>query len=146
MKTLQKSEIVNKLHVLIYLYLTFGWMISQTSSKILLLMVPTVLTKWGIKGDECFLTQLETKYKQRELEEQIVIKKKDDDVVDDIDDDDIVDDDIVDDEDVDIRTESFLKTQLDKYNIRVTDKHINLFTYMMMYHSFVQSYIRVIFY
>ena len=138
MKTLQKSEIVNKLHVLIYLYLTFGWMISQTSSKILLLMVPTVLTKWGIKGDECFLTQLETKYKQRELEEHIVIKKKDDDVVDD-DDDDIVDD-------VDIRTESFLKTHLHKYNIQVTDKHINLFTYMMMYHSFVQSYIRVIFY
>ena len=61
MKTLKKSEIINKLHVLIYLYLTFGWIFSDMSCKILLLFSPTVMTQWGVNNDKCILTQIVNK-------------------------------------------------------------------------------------
>ena len=38
MKTLKKSEILNKLHIVTCLYLTFGWMLSDLSCKLLLFL------------------------------------------------------------------------------------------------------------
>ena len=130
MKTLQKSEIVNKLHVLIYLYMTFGWIISLTSCKILLFLTPTVMVKWGLNNNECLITQLENKFK----EDEIKMLKKDDDK-----------------ETEDKGTEkqidvSFTKGLCNKMGIEVSEYGLNVISYLTFYHSFLQSYMRVLFY
>ena len=128
MKTLKKSEIINKLHVLIYLYLTFGWIISLTSCKVLLLLAPTVMVHWGVNNNECIITQLENKLKKTE----ITMLKKDDDKI------------IVNEEDkgTDI---SFIGSLAGKCGIEISDYGVNFISYLSMYHSFLQSYWRVIF-
>ena len=128
MKTLKKSEIINKLHVLIYLYLTFGWIISLTSCKVILLLAPTAMVQWGVNNNECIITQLENKLKKTE----ITMLKKDDDKI------------IVKEEDkgTDI---SFIGSLAGKCGIEISDYGVNFISYLSLYHSFLQSYWRVIF-
>ena len=133
MKILKKSEIINKLHIVIFLYLTFGWIFSDMSCKILLLFSPTVMTQWGINNDKCILTQLEDKYKKEELINIKLLKKDDDQIVE------KEDDKIVGEE------ESFTRNMFKKFGIDITERGTTVITYMVAYHSFLQSYWRVVF-
>ena len=133
MKTLKKSDIINKLHIVIYLYLTFGWIFSDMSCKILLLFSPTVMTQWGVNNDKCILTQLEDKYKKEELINIKLLKKDDDQIVE------KEDDKIVGEE------ESFTRNMFKKFGIDITERGTTVITYMVAYHSFLQSYWRVVF-
>ena len=80
-KMIKKSEIINKIHIVVYLYLVFGWLFSLTSCKILLFFSPTVMAQWGINNDRCILTQLEEKYRKEELMNIKILKKDDDKMV-----------------------------------------------------------------
>ena len=133
MKTLKKSEIINKLHVLIYLYLTFGWIISLTSCKVILLLAPTAMVQWGVNNNECIITQLENKLKKTE----ITMLKKDDDKI-------IVkeEDKGTDDTGTDV---SFIGSLAGKCGIEISEYGVNFISYLSLYHSFLQSYWRVIF-
>lgn len=130
---INKSEIINKLHLIVYLYLVFGWLLSETSCKFLLFFSPTVMVQWGINNDKCILTQLEEKYKKEEM--NIKILKKDDDQ--------IVEKDKEKGEDKE--GGSFTRNMFKKFGIEITERGTNILTYMVAYHSFLQSYWRVVF-
>ena len=134
MNNLKKSEIMNKFHIGVYLYLTFGWMISDLSCKFLLFLTPTVITQWGINRNKCILTQIEHILIQREKEEEIILLKKDDTILDKKDEDK--------DEDKD---ESFLRGLCNQYGIEISNRGLNILSYLTIYHSFLQSYWRVVF-
>lgn len=113
---INKSEIINKLHLIVYLYIVFGWLISEANCKFLLFFSPTVITQWGVNNNECVLTQLENKYIREENKEE-----------------------------KDIKEETFLRRLCDKYNINISENVLDKLTYMVAYHSFLQSYWRVVF-
>lgn len=115
-----------------YLYLVFGWLFSLTSCKFLLFFSPTVMAQWGINNDRCILTQLEDKYKKEEM--NIKILKKDDDKM------------VINDEKEDKGDNiSFTRNMFQKFGIEITERGTNILTYMVAYHSFLQSYWRVVF-
>jgi len=120
---MKKSDIINKLHLIVYLYMVFGWLISEANCKFLLFFSPTVITQWGINNNECVLTQLENKYIREENKDNKEEK-----------------------EDKDIKEETFLKRLCDKYNINISENVLDKLTYFVAYHSFIQSYWRVVFY
>ena len=127
---INKSEIINKLHIVVYLYFVFGWLLSETSCKFLLFCSPTAMAQWGINNDKCILTQLEDKYKKEEM--NIKILKKDDDQI----------------AEKDKEKEeggSFTRNMFKKFGIEITERGTNILTYMIAYHSFLQSYWRVVF-
>ena len=138
MNNLKKSEIMNKFHIGFYLYLTFGWMISDLSCKFLLFLTPTVITQWGINNNKCILTKIEDILIQREKEEEIILLKKDDRILDKKDE----DKDEVEKKDND---ESFLRGLCNQYGIEISDRGLNILSYLTAYHSFLQSYWRVVF-
>ena len=143
MKTIKKSEIVNKLHIVIYLYLTFGWMLSDMSCKLLLFLTPTVMTQWGINHNQCILSQLEMKMiaieRKKEKDEEIKILKKNDSVV-------LSEDEKEDDKgNLKIeKDESFLRRICNQCGIDISNRGLNIISYLTIYHSFFQSYWRVV--
>tara|TARA_B100000900_G_scaffold167726_1_gene142396 strand:- start:218 stop:637 length:420 start_codon:yes stop_codon:yes gene_type:complete len=138
---IKKSEIINKIHIVVYLYLVFGWLFSLTSCKILLFFSPTVMAQWGINNDRCILTQLEEKYRKEELLNIKILKKDDDKMV-------IKDEKDEKDEKEDKDKEeniSFTRNMFKKFGIDITERGTTILTYMVAYHSFLQSYWRVVF-
>lgn len=131
-KMIKKSEIINKIHIVVYLYLVFGWLFSLTSCKILLFFSPTVMAQWGINSDRCILTQLEEKYRKEELLNIKILKKDDDKMV------------IKDEKEDKEENISFTRNMFQKFGIDITDRGITTLTYMVAYHSFLQSYWRVV--
>ena len=129
---IKKSQLVNKIHMIICIYLVTGWLFSDISCKILLFSSPTVMTQWGINNNLCILTQLENKYKKEE-EEQFKIKllKKNDNKI--------------------IEKEktkenlSFIGNTFKKMGINISPRGITILTYVFAYHSFIQSYYRVVY-
>ena len=142
MNNLKKSEIMNKFHIGVYLYLTFGWMISDLSCKFLLFLTPTVITQWGINNNKCILTKIEHILIQREKEEEIILLKKDDTILDKKDEMEKKDNDEVEKKDKD---ESFLRGLCNQYGIEISNRGLNILSYLTIYHSFLQSYWRVVF-
>ena len=132
---IKKSEVINKIHIVVYLYLVFGWLFSLTSCKFILFFSPTVMAQWGINNDRCILTQLEEKYKKEELVNVKILKK---------DDNQIVDKDEKEDKDKEENI-SFTRNMFKKFGIDITERGSNILTYMVAYHSFLQSYWRVVF-
>lgn len=132
---IKKSEIINKIHIVVYLYLVFGWLFSLTSCKFILFFSPTVMAQWGINNDRCILTQLEEKYKKEELVNVKILKKDDNQKVD-----------MGKKEDKEKEENiSFTRNMFKKFGIDITERGTTILTYMVAYHSFLQSYWRVIF-
>ena len=67
---MKKSEIIDKLHSLIIIYLLFGWMIESQRSNLVLLL-PTLQFQFLMNNNESLLTNLENKYLHEEKDEQI---------------------------------------------------------------------------
>ena len=62
---MKKSEIIDKLHSLIIIYLLFGWVIESQRSNLVLLL-PTFQFQFLMNNNECFLTDLENQYLSEE--------------------------------------------------------------------------------
>ena len=67
---MKKSEIIDKLHSVIIIYLLFGWMIASQRSNLVLLL-PTLQFQFLMNNNECLLTNLENQYLIEEKSEQI---------------------------------------------------------------------------
>ena len=67
---MKKSEIIDKLHSVIIIYLLFGWMIASQRSNLVLLL-PTLQFQFLMDNNECLLTNLENQYLIEEKSEQI---------------------------------------------------------------------------
>lgn len=57
---INKSELVNKFHSFIVLYILFGWLI-QSQRGFLLFFIPSVQFQFLVNNNTCILTQLENK-------------------------------------------------------------------------------------
>tara|TARA_B100000768_G_C10970184_1_gene245408 strand:- start:170 stop:442 length:273 start_codon:yes stop_codon:yes gene_type:complete len=90
------------------------------------------MVKWGLNNNECLITQLENKFK----EDEIKMLKKDDD------NDDKETDDKGTEKQIDV---SFTKDLCNKMGIEISEYGLNVISYLTFYHSFLQSYWRVIF-
>ena len=132
---IKKSEVINKIHIVVYLYLIFGWLFSLTSCKFLLFFSPTVMAQWGINNDRCILTQLEEKYKKEELVNVKILKKDDNQIVDKGEKEDKEKEENI----------SFTRHMFKNFGIDITERGSHILTYMVAYHSFLQSYWRVVF-
>ena len=67
---MKKSDIIDKLHSVIIIYLLFGWIIASQRSNLVLLL-PTLQFQFLMNNNECLLTNLENKYLYEEKDEQI---------------------------------------------------------------------------
>ena len=66
---MNNSEIVNKFHGLVVLYLLSGW-IFESQRKYLVFFIPTIQFQFLINNNMCILTQLEKKLLIREKKEE----------------------------------------------------------------------------
>ena len=66
---MKKSDIVNKIHSGIVIYLLFGWVIAD-QRKYLVLLLPSLQYQFLLNNNKCLLTQLEQKFRENETYEE----------------------------------------------------------------------------
>ena len=73
-RTSNKSDILNKLHSIIVMYVLLGWII-ESQRQYLVFIIPSLQFQFLINNNECLLTQLETKLLEDEKKTDEEIKK-----------------------------------------------------------------------
>jgi len=68
---MKKSEIVNKMHSMIIIYLLFGW-IFESQRQYLILLLPTIQYQFLMNNNECLLTQFENKLLKEEKNDKVM--------------------------------------------------------------------------
>ena len=68
---MKKSEIVNKIHSLLIVYLLFGWMI-ESQREYLVFILPTIQYQFLMNNNECLLTQYENKLIKEEKSDEVI--------------------------------------------------------------------------
>jgi len=111
---MNKSEIINKCHSSVILYLMLGWIL-ESQRKYLVFVLPTIQFQFLINDNTCILTQLEEKYLIKEKEDD---KKEDDEII----------------------YDSFIGTKLKQYNINISDQTRERIIHGFVYGSFLISY------
>ena len=66
---MKKSEIIDKLHSVLIIYLLFGWMIESQRLNLVLLL-PTLQFQFLMNNNECLLTSLENQYLIKEKSDE----------------------------------------------------------------------------
>ena len=66
---MKQSEIINKLHTGVIIYILFGWTL-QSQRELLVLLIPTVQFQFLVNDNQCILTQLEKKFIVNETKEK----------------------------------------------------------------------------
>jgi len=110
-RTSNKSEMVNKIHSLIVMYVLLGWII-ESQRKYLVFILPSLQFQFLVNNNECLLTQLETKLLKDE--------KKDD--------------------DKELKKESFVDKKLKQFGINLDPKIREYMIHGSVYASFTISY------
>ena len=72
---MKKSDIIDKLHSVIIIYLLFGWIIASQRSNLVLLL-PTLQFQFLMNNNECLLTNLENKYLSKDKQIESFVDKK----------------------------------------------------------------------
>lgn len=104
------SEIINKLHTGVVIYLLFGWTL-KSQRELLVLLIPTVQFQFLVNDNQCILTQLEKKCIVNENNET-----------------------------KEIVYESFVDAKLKQYNIHIGSSSRELIINGSIYASFALSY------
>ena len=68
---MKKSEIVNKMHSMIIIYLLFGW-IFESQRQYLILLLPTIQYQFLINNNNCLLTQFENELLKQEKNDKVM--------------------------------------------------------------------------
>jgi len=110
-RTSNKSEMVNKIHSLLVMYVLLGWII-ESQRKYLVFILPSLQFQFLVNNNECLLTQLETKLLKDE--------KKDD--------------------DKELKKESFVDKKLKQFGINLDPKIREYMIHGSVYASFTISY------
>ena len=116
---MKQSEILNKLHLSLSIYIMSGWMLPVVNSKILLGLIPSMYVNWLVDDTKCIFTRLEHHLLLKE-------KKKDD-------------------EEVDIIYEGFVSRLCKQYNINLSEADVHKGLVCISFHSFLQCYKNVMF-
>ena len=66
---IKKSELINKFHSFIVLYILFGWLI-ENQRGFLLFFIPSVQFQFLVNNNTCILTQLENKLLELESDKK----------------------------------------------------------------------------
>ena len=108
---MNNSEIVNRFHGLVVLYLLGGWIL-ESQRKYLVFILPGVQFQFLINNNMCILTQ---------LEKELLIREKKE-------------------EEKEIKYDSFTEKKLKEYNINLSSKTIGYIVNGAIYGSFLMSY------
>ena len=115
---MRNSEIINKVHGSIIIYLLTGW-IFESQRKYLVFFLPTIQFQFLVNKNLCILTQLEKKYLLQEKKEY---HKKDNK------------------EEEEIEYDSFTDKKLKEYNIHISTEIREYLINGLVYGSFIISY------
>lgn len=115
---MRNSEIINKVHGSIIIYLLTGW-IFESQRKYLVFFLPTIQFQFLVNKNLCILTQLEKKYLLQEKKEY---HKKDNK------------------EEEEIEYDSFTDKKLKEYNIHISPDSREFLINGIVYGSFIISY------
>ena len=114
---MRNSEIINKLHGSIIIYLLTGW-VFESQRKYLVFFLPTIQFQFLVNKNLCILTQLEKKYLLQEKKDH----KKDNE------------------EEEEIEYDSFTDKKLKEYNIHISNEIREYLINGLVYGSFMISY------
>jgi hypothetical protein len=117
---MRNSEIINKLHGSIIIYLLTGW-VFESQRKYLVFFLPTIQFQFLVNKNLCILTQLEKKYLLQEKKED---PKKD----------------ITTEKEEEIKYDSFTDKKLKEYNIHISPENREYLINGLVYGSFIISY------
>ena len=117
---MRNSEIINKVHGSIIIYLLTGW-IFESQRKYLVFLLPTIQFQFLVNKNLCILTQLEKKYLLQEKKED---HKKD----------------ITTEKEEEIKYDSFTDKKLKEYNIHISPENREYLINGLVYGSFIISY------
>ena len=115
---MRNSEIINKVHGSIIIYLLTGW-IFESQRKYLVFFLPTIQFQFLVNKNLCILTQLERKYLLQEKKED---HKKDNN------------------EEEEIEYDSFTDKKLKEYNIHISQGNREYLINGLVCGSFIISY------
>lgn len=116
---MRNSEIINKLHGSIIIYLLTGW-VFESQRKYLVLFLPTIQFQFLVNKNLCILTQLERKYLLQEKKEDHKKDNKE--------------------EEEEIKYDSFTDKKLKEYNIHISNEFREYLINGLVYGSFIISY------
>jgi len=112
------SSLVNYFHSGVSGYIVLGWMLNDIiHSKILLLFIPSIYVNWLIDNNRCLLTRLENYYIKKELSNSKKVQNDD----------------------------GFIKNKLKNMNIEISDENIHILSVLVIFHTFIQSYVNIIY-
>jgi len=117
---MRNSEIINKLHISIIIYLLSGWVL-ESQRKYLVFFLPTIQFQFLVNKNLCILTQHEKKYLLQEKKED---HKKD----------------ITTEKEEEIKYDSFTDKKLKEYNIHISPENREYLINGLVYGSFIISY------
>ena len=116
---MRNSEIINKVHGSIIIYLLTGW-IFESQRKYLVFFLPTIQFQFLVNKNLCILTQLERKYLIKEKKEDYKKENNTD--------------------KEEIEYDSFTDKKLKEYNIHISPEIIEYLINGLVYGSFMISY------
>ena len=115
---MKNSEIVNKFHNFVIVYIVLGWLF-KSQRIFMIFLLPTIQFQFLVNENNCVLTQLEKKLLIEEQKEEI--KKEDK-------------------KEEEIVYDSFVGTKLKEWNIELKPKHREYLIHSAVYGSFLLSY------
>jgi len=118
---MRNSEIINKLHGSIIIYLLTGW-VFESQRKYLVFFLPTIQFQFLVNKNLCILTQLERKYLIQEKKEDHKKDSKEEE------------------EEEEIKYDSFTDKKLKEYNIHISPENREYLINGLVYGSFIISY------
>ena len=118
---MRNSEIINKLHGSIIIYLLTGW-VFESQRKYLVFFLPTIQFQFLVNKNLCILTQLERKYLLQEKKKDYKKEEKDNN------------------KEEEIEYDSFTDKKLKEYNIHISPEIREYLINGLVYGSFIISY------
>ena len=118
---MKKSNIINKIHLSLCIYLFVGWMLPPIHSKILIGFIPSVYVNWLLDDNRCILTRLEHYYLNEEYKKDISKNTEKEEY------------------------DGFVSNIMKKFNIDLKEEDIDKLLIFITFHSFIQSYRIVLF-
>ena len=118
---MKKSDIINKIHLSLCIYLFVGWTLPPIHSKILLGFIPSIYVNWLLDDNRCILTRLEHYYLNQEKHKKGISKN------------------------IEKEYDGFISNIMKKFNINLKEEDIDKLLIFITFHSFIQSYRIVLF-
>ena len=114
------SEAINIFHSGLSLYITGGWMLSDTHNRILLLLIPLMYGNWLVDNNRCIFTRLENYYEDKNKD-----KNKDKDKGED-------------------KDKGFIATKLNNMGINITPEQTHIMNTLISGHTYIQCYRNIV--